>query len=316
MHHNGEPVIDKRKLGQTNIEITPIGQGVMQFAGNLAPAEMNGIVKTALDRGINWFDTAERYGHGRSEQGLARGLRAAGKRNGEVVVATKWWPLLRIASNMRHTVEDRLRFLEGFSVDLYQVHWPWSLSSPESEMQVMADLVEAGKIGCAGVSNHSAERMRRAHAALAERGLPLASNQVRYSLLHRDIERNGVLDTARELGMTIIAWWPLDYGLLSGKYHEKPDLVHRTPQARKLGLRQQIAKTRPLIQVLDEIAAAREATIAQVALNWLITSHGDTVVAIPGATTTQQVADNAGAMAFTLSASERQQIDEVSRRCQ
>jgi aryl-alcohol dehydrogenase-like predicted oxidoreductase len=323
-------VIGKRKLGQTDIEISPIGQGVMQFAGgqgvirflypDLTPAEMNGIVKTALDQGINWFDTAEWYGRGRSEQGLARGLKAAGVRNGEAIVATKWWPLFRTASNMRRTVEDRLCYLEGFGVDLYQIHWPWSFSSPETEMQVMADLVDAGKIRAVGVSNYSAERMRRAYTALANRGVPLASNQVHYSLLDRGIEHNGILDTASELGMTIICWSPLNSGLLSGKYHKNPDLLDRTRPGQQMRLRRQIAKTGPLIEVLDDIAMARGATVARVALNWLITSPGgrrcDSVVAIPGATNTRQVEENAGAMAFTLSDNEIQRIDQASRDCQ
>ena len=315
-------VISRRQLGQTSLEISPIGQGVMQFAGgrgvmrylypSLSASEMKGIVKTALDQGINWFDTAEWYGKGRSEQGLAQGLKAAGLRNGEALVATKWWPLFRTAVNLRRSIEDRLRHLDGFSIDLYQIHWPWSFSSREAEMQVMADLIEAGKIRAAGVSNFSAQQMRRAHAALARRGLPLASNQVHYSLLDRDIERNGVLEAAKELGMTIICWSPLNSGLLSGRYHENPAALDSVPRGRQTGFRRKIEKSRPLIEVLDEIAAVHGATIPQVALNWLINFHGDTVVAIPGATKPQQVEANAAAMTFTLSGQEMARIDEVS----
>ena len=317
-------MVSKRSLGQTSTEVTPIGLGVMQFAGgqgmirhlypSLSPAEMNAIVKTALDGGINWFDTAESYGKGMSEQGLAQALHAAGKSSDEVVIATKWWPLFRTASNMRRNIKDRLRYLDGFEVDLYQIHWPWSFSSPENEMQIMADLVRAGKTRAVGVSNFSADRMRRAHSALAERGLALASNQVPYSLLDRQIEDNGVLEAAKQLGVTIICWSPLNSGVLSGKHHRNPDLLDSIPPGRQIGMRRQIKKTRPLVQALDEIASDRGVTIAQVALNWLVNFHGETVVAIPGATNPKQAAENAGAMRFTLSDDEMHCIDRVSRQ--
>jgi len=129
-------------------------------------------VRAALEGGINWFDTAELYGKGVSEASLAMALKAAGKSDAEVVVATKWWPLLRTAGNIPRTIQDRLRFLDGYSISLYMVHQPFSFSSPEAEMDAMADLVVAGKIRSVGVSNFNAERMRRAYHQLKQRGLP------------------------------------------------------------------------------------------------------------------------------------------------
>ena len=228
-----------RQFGCTGIQITPIGLGVMQFAGgkgvfkfmfpDLSLEDMNSIIQAALAGGINWFDTAEMYGMGKSEQGLATGLKAAEVADEDVVVATKWSPFFRTAGNMPKTIGDRQRFLDGYAIDLYQVHQPYSFSSPEAEMNAMADLVEAGKIRTVGVSNFSAERMRRAHAALQKRGLSLASNQVEYSLWKRSIESNGILETAKELDITIIAWGPLASGLLSGKFHQDPDLFSSSP---------------------------------------------------------------------------------------
>ncbi len=180
-------------------------------------------------------------------------------------------------------------------------------------MNAMADLVEAGKIRSVGVSNFNSERMRRAHAALAKRGLPLAANQVHYSLAHRNIESDGTLQTAKELGVTIVAYTPLEYGVLTGVYHKNPALLEQKMIYRRRRLQSQLEATRPLVAALEEIAAPHNATPAQVALNWLVTFHGDTVVTIPGATKVSQVEQSAGAMKFTLSAEELSRLDELSR---
>jgi aryl-alcohol dehydrogenase-like predicted oxidoreductase len=316
--------IQKRQLGKTDILVSPIGLGVMEFAGGggllgrvfpvIPQEEKNAIIKAALDGGINWFDTAEMYGGGVSERSLASGLKAAGKSDKDVIVATKWLPLLRTAGNIPHSIQKRLYYLDGFSIGNYMVHLPYSFSSPEAEMNAMADLVEAGKIRSVGVSNFNPARMRRAHRALAKRGLPLAVNQVEYSLLNRKIETNGVLETARELGVTIVAYTPLALGMLSGKYHKNPELVSRMAGWRKISIRRNLEKSRALIQAMDEIAIKYKATIAQVALNWLINYNGEVVVTIPGATKVYQAKDNAGAMNFRLSGDELKQLDELSRR--
>jgi aryl-alcohol dehydrogenase-like predicted oxidoreductase len=308
-----------RKLGKTEIEITPIGLGVMQFAGGrlmfpeISQDTKNEIIKMALDGGINWFDTAEAYGFGVSERGLANALKAAGKTKDEVLVATKWSPFFRTAKSIPKTIGDRQQYLSPYSIDLHQVHQPFSFSSPEDEMDAMADLVEAGVIRSVGVSNFSAKRMRRAHEALAKRGLPLASNQVQYSLLHRDIEMNGVLDTAKELGITIIAWSPIASGVLTGKYHKNPEILKTKPYVRRVLLKRRLEKSEPIVEVVDEIALAHQVTTAQVALNWLINFHGDTVVAIPGATRASHAKESAGVMNFRLTEDEMTRIDNVSR---
>ena len=314
--------IETRQLGRTGIPITPIGLGVMQFAGgkgvfkfmfpDISQAEMNAIIQAALAGGINWFDTAEMYGMGKSEQGLANALKDAGVADEDVLIATKWSPFFRTAGNISKTIGNRLRFLDGYTIDLYQVHQPYSFSSPEAEMNAMADLVEAGKIRTVGVSNFSAERMRRAHAALHKRGLPLASNQVEYSLWKRSIETNGILETAKELGISIIAWGPLASGLLSGKFHQDPDLLAQAPLGRRNVLRRRIEKSRPLVDALTEIGENYDASPSQVALNWLIHSHGDTVVAIPGASKVKHAQESAAAMRFTLSDADMQRLDEIS----
>ena len=175
-----ESQLEMRALGHTDIAVTPIGLGMMEFAGGgglmgfafpLIPQdEKNATVRAGLEGGVNWFDTAELYGNGISEASLSKALKAAGKRDADVVVATKWWPLFRTAGNIRRTIDARMRYLDGYSIGLYMVHQPFGLSSREAEMNAMADLVEAGKIRSVGVSNFSPEQMRRAHKALQDRG--------------------------------------------------------------------------------------------------------------------------------------------------
>jgi aryl-alcohol dehydrogenase-like predicted oxidoreductase len=231
----------------------------------------------------------------------------------EVVVATKWFPIFRTASNIARTIDDRIHFLDGYSIDHYMVHQPWGFSSPESEMNAMADLVEAGKIRSVGVSNFDVERMQRAHAALEKRGLPLAANQMQYSLLDRKIETNGVLDAAKKLGVTIIAWSPLARGLLTGKFHKNPEIFTQTPIGKRMIMRRHIERSRPIISALENIADKYDATPAQIALQWLINFQGETVVAIPGASMVEQAAQSAAAMKYELSEEEIARLEELSR---
>ena len=315
-----------RKLGNTDVTISALGLGTWQFSngGNFVggfwdalPAErMRDIVAAAVANGINWFDTAQMYGNGTSEHNLAQALKAADKKPGDVVIATKWWPVLKTANNLRATIDERLACLEGFPIDLHQVHQPLSISSVEKQMHAMADLLEAGKIRSVGISNFTASAMCKADDVLRSRGHTLAANQVRYNLLARQIERNGILQAAKDRGITIIAWSPLEQGMLSGRFHREPARIQQLPWMRRYALQFQksrITKSLPLIETLERIALAHNASVTQVALSWLIHAHGDTVVAIPGASSVAQVEQNAGALRLQLSAAEQNEIDERSR---
>ena len=315
---------EMRQLGKTGIKVTAIGLGASEFGGGegwkggmhppMPQERKNAIIKAALDGGINWFDTAELYGGGISERSLAVALKANGRHNGDVVMVTKWFPLLRTAGNIGRTIEERLHCLDGFAIDLYMVHHSLGFSSVEAEMNAMADLVEAGKIRSVGVSNFNAAQMHRAHKTLATRGLPLAVNQVRYNLLQRGIESNGVLETAKELGITIVAYYPLASGMLTGKYHREPALLARKPWwRRRLMMQREFDRGRMLVAAMEEMAGRYGATPAQLALNWLIHAHGETVVAIPGATRPQHAAESAAAMRFRLSEDDMRELDAPSR---
>ena len=224
--------IKKRQLGRTGIEITPIGLGTWQFAGGkgfdnlvwqgMSDEVTNEIVKTALDGGINWFDTAEAYGMGRSEQRLACALGVASAKDEDVLIATKWMPAFRTAESLGRAIVKRRRCIKPYSIGLYQVHQAIAFATCKAQMDAMAELVDLNLIRSVGVSNFPAWMIKRAHAALAAHDMPLASNQIKVSLLDRHIETSGVLKTCKDLGMTIISWSPLEMGVLTGKFHKDP----------------------------------------------------------------------------------------------
>jgi aryl-alcohol dehydrogenase-like predicted oxidoreductase len=312
--------ITKRRLGKTEIWVSPVGLGCWQFSGgvigsfywdSVSKTRADEIVKVSLEGGVNFFDTAELYGFSRSEKMLSAALTKAGIADRKVVVATKWLPILKTANSIRKTIANRQAALAPFGIELYQVHNPSSISSVEEQMDAMADLVEQKKIGAIGVSNFSPELMRRAHRALAKRGISLASNQVRYSLLDRHIEKDGTLEAAKELGITIIAYSPLAQGVLTGRFHRDPGSINKLPFIRRRIVRRMVEKSRPQVEMLREMSTFYGVSTAQIALNWLINYSGDMIVAIPGATKAEQAAQNAYAMSFTLSPSDMKRLDSL-----
>ena len=315
-------MIEKRTLGKTDIKVSPIGIGVMMWmqgkglmgrmAMEISEEVRNEIIKESFAGGINFFDTAEMYGFGRSETNLAKALKANSVKDEEVVIGTKWAPILRRARNMRRTINNRIKYLNGYTVDLYMIHQPISFSSIKTEMKELARLVENEKVRSVGISNYNAVKMRKAHEELEKLGIPLAANQVNYSLVRRNIETNGILNTAKELGVTITAYTPLAGGLLTGKLHNNPEVMKSKFAMYRMVAKRNMEESIPLIETLTEIGKTHEVLPGQVALNWLITYHGDTVVTIPGATKTYQAKENASAMGFNLNKAELEEIAEVS----
>ncbi len=306
-------------LGPGGPTVPALGVGTWAWGDSLfwdygkaySDSDLHAAFDACLDAGLTLFDTAEIYGFGQSEKLIGRFMQ---QRPG-AVVATKYFPLPWRFS--KQSVADALAAsldrLQVASVALYQVHWPLDfLLSQKDMMQALAAEGKRGRIGAVGVSNYSASQMREAHGYLAEQGVPLAVNQVQYSLLHRTPETNGVIATARELGVTILAYSPLAQGLLTGKYTPEANL--KPAGARWLDQRfsqSGLTKLMPVIQALQEIGETKDRTPAQVALNWLV-SQGN-VLPIPGAKNARQASQNAGALGWQLTAEELSQLDRLTQ---
>jgi aryl-alcohol dehydrogenase-like predicted oxidoreductase len=307
--------------------VSPLGLGCWQFskgngiAGRFWPVlndtEIQEIVKISIAGGINWFDTAEIYGWGQSEIALAHALKALGYLSDEILIATKWWPLFRTSQSLLNTIDKRTACLQGLPIHLYQIHQPISFSSIHSQMKAMAKLIKDGKIRYAGVSNFSAKQMKEAYTVLKDYGFHLVSNQVKYSMLDRRIEKNGILDTAKELDISIIAYSPLEQGILTGKFHYNPKLIKTSKGPRKYQSKFKasgLELSKPVIQLLEELAHKYNASAGQIALNWLINYSGESVVAIPGASKVSHAEENIKALTFKLSNDDLTQLAEVSKK--
>lgn len=250
--------------------------------------------------GLTFFDTAEVYGRGKSEAFLGEFIH---RTHAPVVVATKFMPFPSrlTGAALPKALARSLERLGLPAIDLYQMHWPFPPVSIETWMEAMADVYHRGLVRAVGVSNYSVEQMRRAHAALARQSVPLASNQLKLSLLDREPLTNGLLDACRDLGITLIAYGPLAKGVLSGKYSAD----HRPPGWRGRRFRREVfAKIELLLRLQREIAGTHGKTPAQVAINWCIAKG---TLPIPGAKTGAQARENAGALGWSLTP------DEVAR---
>ena len=315
MEHN-------RTLGSSNVPVPRLGVGAMTWGeakglARLHPAktayggahgfeEEKRAFDTSVAAGVNLFDTAAMYAGGASERRL--GELARGK---DVLIATKFpaSPFANTAA-MRKDLSASLARLQRESVELYQHHFPSNRVSIPKLMDLMADAVEQGKVKAVGVSNYSAEQMRMAHAALAKRGIPLASNQVEYSLLHRQPEVNGVLDACRELGVTLIAYTPLAGGALTGKYDARTRPGGFFRRFMPYFNSRNLAAVQPVVALLREISTRYAVGPAQVALRWLI--ENPLVLPIPGAKNGKQAAENARALSFRLTSDEIEALNQAT----
>lgn len=309
----------KTKQAVRNISLPTLGIGTWAWGDNLfwgygsdyGEKEVQKAFEAALAGGAAFFDTAEVYGLGESERLLGRFFQQTTQ---PVQIATKYFPLpWRLGKQaVADALTASLKRLKVEQIALYQVHMPFGfLMGQPTLMSALASEVKRGRILTVGVSNYSATQMKQAHDLLAQYDVPLAVNQVRYSLLTRQIEENGILESARSLGVTILAYSPLAQGLLTGKY--TPEQQERVRGARKLDPKfsaKGLSKIEPLINQLKQLGEKYQKTTVQIALNWLI-AQGN-VIPIPGAKNARQAEENAGAMGWQLSPEDVEQLSLFS----
>ena len=309
------------RLGGSELIVSRLGIGAMTWGDlslspRFSPAriaygpagnkeELRKAIDFSLTNGVTFIDTAAMYGKGASE--LFVGELTEGK---EITIATKFpSSFFPKSKDFPKDLENSLKRLKRVSIDLYQIHYPSPMFSIPKVIDQMADAVQKGKIKAVGVSNFSARQLREAHDQLAKRGVPLASNQVEYSLLHREPEKNGVLETCRELNITLIAYMPLRMGALTGKYmgNIRPEGVRKymSPFRKK-----DFAKLTQIITLLQEIGNRYSRSPSQVALRWLI-QQGN-ILPIPGAKNSEQAIHNAGALTFSLLDSEIESLSQAT----
>lgn len=278
---------------------------VWAYGQKYSDKEIREAFDVSLNLGVRFVDTAEIYGSGYSERLLGKFLKETDQ---PVLVATKFfpWPWKITKGFIPRALKGSLDRLGLDAVDLYQVHWVSPTLSPETMMEGMVECVKRGMTRTVGVSNFDEKHMLRAYTTLARHGIPLASNQVHYSLLTRDVEKNGTLARCKELGIRLIAYSPLEKGLLAGKYSsENPPPGMRGSQYAEL-----LKKLPPVIKLLREIGQNHNGkTPSQVSLNWLICKGA---LPIPGAKNVKQAEENAGGAGWRLTEDEVAQLDAAT----
>src|ERR1700722_16628575 len=288
----------------TTKKISKIGLGTWQFGSKewgygqaYAEAGAAAIVRRALELGVTLFDTAEIYGFGRSERILGKAL---GDDLNSIFLASKILPVLPVAPVVEQRAVASAERLGARKLDLYQVHQPNPAVRDGTIMRGMRALQRVGLVDEVGVSNYSLKRWLAAQDALGTRVL---SNQVRYNLVDRGPERD-LVPYAEAHNRIVIAYSPLAQGFLTGRYHEGNRPANRVRAANPLFLPVNTERAIGLIATLQAVADAHSATPAQVALAWSI--HSPAVVAIPGASSVEQLEHNVAAADIELTDNEYQ----------
>jgi len=308
---DGSFIKDRRMVGRSDLEVTSVGLGVWQwgetkfwgYGRGYDREDLDAVWWRTIDAGCNFIDTAEIYGHGASETIVGDLLDDT---DAPLVVATKLYPEIDSVEQVRKATEGSLRRLGVDALDLYQVHW-WPPRVPIGDlMRELDTLVRDGLVRNLGVSNFSVEQVEEARSHLSH--CDIVSNQVHYSLLEREPETEGLVEHHRREGIAIIAYSPLEQGILTGKFSpdRRPDGFRaRKPRFSEEGLR----AVRPVLDELERAANAHGRTMAQAALAWLLKDPN--VVVIPGAKTLGQVDENLGGADWQLTQAEVDRIEDA-----
>ena len=309
---------DRIPLAGSDVAVPPLGVGTWAW-GDEATWGMGGYDTSltldsirdawaaSIEAGVVLFDTAEVYGKGESERILGRLLAEDPSVRSRVVIASKFMPMpqkLNVKAALRAAAEASLERLGIDAIDLYQIHGPISLRSAGAMADALAEAHAAGLIRAIGVSNYSVKETRRIDAALRDRGLRLATNQIELSLLRTFPESVGLLDTCRELGVLPLAYSPIGQGRLTGKYSAaNPPPANRSFSAHAMEV------VDGIVAVVRRIGEAHGRTPSQVALAWCVAKGS---VPIPGAKNRQQAEENAGGVGWALTGAEVAELDAVA----
>jgi aryl-alcohol dehydrogenase-like predicted oxidoreductase len=311
--------MQKRKLGNSNLEVSALGFGCMGMSFSYGPAgdkqEMISLLRTAVARGVTFFDTAEVYGPFTNEELVGEGLSPF---RGQVAIATKfgfkldptgkqmWMGLNSRPERIKQVAEESLKRLRIDAIDLFYQHRVDPDVPIEDVAGAVKNLIQEGKVKHFGLSEAGVQTIRRAHAVQ-----PVTAVQSEYSLWWRRPEEE-VLPTLEELGIGFVPYSPLGKGFLTGKINENTTfdstdfrniLPRFTPEARKAN--------QALIELLGKIAAGKKSTPAQIALAWLL-AQKPWIVPIPGTRKPERLDENIGAVAVELSPEDLQEIDSVA----
>lgn len=323
--------MEYRHLGNTDLSLSAITYGAFAIGGNMwggnEKKDSIAAIHASLDAGVTTIDTAPFYGFGLSEEMIGEALQ--GKDRSQVQILTKSglvWdgsnqgkgeyffdahdngkdiPVYKYAgkANIIKEVEESLKRLRTDYIDLLQLHWPDATTPIQETMETLALLIQQGKIKAAGVSNYSVAQLQESAATLS-----LASNQVSYSMLNRSIEQ-ALVPYALENNIGIIAYSPMERGLLTGKYFQQHTLKaddHRNGYFSQFNL----DKVATFLNSLAPLAADKKATLSQLVLRWTTQQKGISIV-LAGARNATQATANAQAMQFTLTPDELAQIDKA-----
>ncbi len=301
-----------RKVG--SLQVSVVGLGCNNFGWRIDVEASAKVIDTAIESGVTFFDTADRYGKGQSEDFLGRAL---GKRRDQIILATKFGMEMEKGQQgaspkyVLEAVDASLRRLRTDRIDLYQLHQPDPKTPITDTLGALDELVRAGKVREIGCSNFSVAQIREATDASQGRA-QFVSVQNEFSLFHREPETNGVLPECERRRLAFLPYFPLASGLLTGKYREGKKLPKGSRAADGWGPKVFTEQNLAIVELLIEFAESKGHTILELAFSWLL-SHKPVASVIAGASKPEQVRANAKAADWQLAADDLAQIDAIMR---
>ncbi len=305
-----------RRIGP--LEVSAVGLGCNNFGMKLDQAQTTEVVSAAIDAGITYFDNADIYGAGQSEVFLGEALKG---RRDQIVLATKFGHPTSLPEGtpggspdwIRKKIEESLTALQTDRIDHYQLHMPDTDTPIAETLGVLDELVREGKVLELGCSNFSAAQLQEAATASSDLGLArFVTCQNHYSLLTRNPETEGVLDACNDTNVGFVPFFPLESGLLTGKYTKGQELPENS-RLKNWGKRAEAFIDDDRLDVVADLtafAADHGHTILELAMSWLAHNPRVTTV-IAGATTPEQISSNVGAIGWVLSSDDRAEVDRI-----